>query len=32
MQRHEPAASHFGDSLLDLDHADPFPVGSSRIT
>jgi sulfotransferase family protein len=28
-RRHEPAANHFGYSLLDLDRADPFPVGSS---
>jgi Sulfotransferase family len=27
-RRHEPAANHFGYSLLDLDRADPFPVGS----
>ena len=30
-RRHEPAANHFGYSLLDLDRADPFPVGSRRI-
>ncbi|HEV3496784.1 MAG TPA: sulfotransferase [Actinomycetes bacterium] len=29
-QRHEEAANHFGYSLLDLDRADPFPVGSAR--
>ena len=29
-RRHEPAANHFGYSLLDLDRADPFPVGSTR--
>jgi hypothetical protein len=29
-RRHEPAANHFGYSLLDLDRADPFPVGSRR--
>jgi hypothetical protein len=29
-RRHEPAANHFGYSLLDLDRADPFPVGTSR--
>jgi hypothetical protein len=28
-RRHEVAATHFGYSLLDLDRADPFPVGSS---
>jgi hypothetical protein len=27
-RRHEPAANHFGYSLLDLHRADPFPVGS----
>ena len=27
-RRHEPAANHYGYSLLDLDRADPFPVGS----
>jgi Sulfotransferase family len=30
-RRHEPAANHFGYSLLDLDRADPFPVGSPRL-
>jgi sulfotransferase family protein len=30
-RRHEPAANHFGYSLLDLSHADPFPVGSPRL-
>ena len=29
-RRYEPAANHFGYSLLDLDRADPFPVGSPR--
>jgi hypothetical protein len=29
-RRHEEAANHFGYSLLDLDRADPFPVGSTR--
>jgi hypothetical protein len=29
-RRHEPAANHFGYSLLDLDRADPFPVGAPR--
>jgi Sulfotransferase family len=29
-RRHEDAANHFGYSLLDLDRADPFPVGSTR--
>jgi hypothetical protein len=29
-RRHEPAANHFGYSLLDLDRTDPFPVGSTR--
>jgi hypothetical protein len=28
-RRHEPGANHFGDSLLDLARADPFPVGSA---
>jgi hypothetical protein len=31
-RRHEPAAAHFGYSLLDLDRADPFPVGSSATS
>ena len=30
-RRHEPAANHFGYSLLDLDRADPFPLGSRRL-
>jgi Sulfotransferase family len=30
VRRHEPAANHFGYSLLDLDRADPFPVASRR--
>jgi hypothetical protein len=30
-RRHEPAANHFGYSLLDLDRAAPFPVGSPRL-
>jgi len=30
-RRHEPAANHFGYSLLDLDRADPFPVGSRPL-
>ncbi|HEX5882849.1 MAG TPA: sulfotransferase [Actinomycetota bacterium] len=29
-RRHEAAANHFGYSLLDLERADPFPVGSPR--
>jgi len=29
-RRHEPEANHFGYSLLDLDRADPFPVGAGR--
>jgi hypothetical protein len=29
-RRHQAAADHFGYSLLDLDRADPFPVGSGR--
>ena len=29
-RRHEPAANHFGYSLLDLGRADPFPVGSAQ--
>jgi hypothetical protein len=29
-RRHEPAANHFGYSLLDLDRTDPFPVGAPR--
>jgi hypothetical protein len=28
-RRYEAAATHFGYSLLDLDRADPFPVGSA---
>jgi hypothetical protein len=31
-RRHEPAARHFGYSLLDLERADPFPVGSSATS
>ena len=31
-RRHEPSANHFGYSLLDLDRADPFPVGAAPIT
>jgi hypothetical protein len=30
-RRHQPAAEHFGYSLLDLDRADPFPVGSRPV-
>jgi len=30
-RRHEPAANHFGYSLLDLDRADPFPVGAAPM-
>ena len=29
-RRYEAAAAHFGYSLVDLDRADPFPVGSTR--
>ena len=30
--RYQAAATHFGYSLLDLDHADPFPVGSTSAS
>jgi hypothetical protein len=30
-RRYERAANHVGYSLLDLDRADPFPVGSARL-
>jgi hypothetical protein len=31
-RRHEAAANHFGYSLVDLDRADPFPVGSAAVS
>jgi hypothetical protein len=31
-RRHEAAAHHFGYSLVDLDRADPFPVGSAATS
>jgi hypothetical protein len=31
-RRYEPAAGHFGYSLLDLGRADPFPVGSAATS
>jgi Sulfotransferase family len=31
-RRHEAAANHFGYSLVDLDRADPFPVGSAATS